>query len=53
MATKIIDCDCDHEYQDKKYGAKKRVGNWAPKAGGHRCSVCRKIKGSSAAPKSK
>jgi len=45
MATKIIECDCAHDYQDQKYGKQKRVGNWAPKQSGHRCTVCRKVKG--------
>lgn len=44
MATKIIDCNCNHDYQDAKYGKGKRVANWAPKQDGHRCTVCGKVK---------
>lgn len=43
MATKIVKCECKHDYQDKKHGQGKRVANWAPKKGGHKCTVCGKI----------
>lgn len=42
--TKIISCDCKHEYQDKRYGAGKRVANIKDN-GDYRCTVCDKVKG--------
>jgi len=51
MATKIIDCNCEHEYQDQKYGKGKRVANKAPKANGWRCTVCGKVHTNATAPK--
>lgn len=51
----VIKCQCQHEYQDKKYGTGNRVHNWADgensKAGGWRCTVCEAVKPASAAPK--
>ena len=48
MSTvKVVSCSCEHGYQDKKYGNKKRVANLTqgdkakPK---HRCTVCAAIK---------
>jgi len=41
MATKIKNCDCKHEYQDKKYGKGKRVHNPTIKDK-WRCTVCKK-----------
>lgn len=49
--TKIIHCDCASEYQDKRYGSGKRVGNTTEKSGDARCTVCGKLK--SAAPAKK
>ncbi len=43
MATKIVKCECKHEYQDQKHGKDKRVANRAPKKEGYRCTVCGKI----------
>lgn len=44
--TEIMACDCNHEYQDKRYGKGKRVHN--PKQGKTttkwRCTVCGKEK---------
>ena len=44
----IKQCDCKHDFQDKTYGDKQRVHNWAAgennKAGGWRCTVCKKLK---------
>jgi len=41
---KIIDCNCKHEYQDRKYGKGKRAANPCnnkSKTGvAHRCTVC-------------
>ena len=49
MQTKIVNCDCKHDYQDAKYGKGKRVANYARNAnnkfGGYRCSVCGKMHG--------
>ncbi len=46
-ATKIVSCDCKHEYQDQKHGKGKRVANFARnlnnKAGAYRCTVCGKV----------
>ena len=43
METRIIQCTCEHKFQDKKYGKKSRVFN---KASGKeklwRCTVCKK-----------
>lgn len=50
MATKILPCSCEHEFQDKRYGKKKRLHN---KANGNSvagnsdawtCTVCGKKK---------
>lgn len=44
----ILPCTCKHNFQDKQYGKKMRVHNYAAKAnggvGGYRCTVCLKIK---------
>lgn len=42
--TKIIKCNCENEYQDKKYGKGKRVGNKTAKEKPdyYRCTVCAK-----------
>lgn len=39
--TKIVSCDCKHEYQDKRYGQGKRVAN-VVSAKESRCTVCGK-----------
>lgn len=28
--TKVLPCNCRHEYQDEKYGAGNRVHNYSP-----------------------
>lgn len=33
-------CDCEHKYQDKKYGPGMRVMNPMTKTDGVRCTVC-------------
>lgn len=46
--TMIKVCTCKHEFQDKKYGFRKRVHNQCKKEGkikGWRCTVCGNIKG--------
>lgn len=40
-ACKILGCTCHHDYQDKKYGAGRRVMSRTAK-GQYRCSVCSK-----------
>jgi len=47
MNTKVLRCSCDHDYQDKAYGYKMRLHNWARKAegtGAWRCTVCGKTR---------
>ena len=39
--TKIINCNCKHDFMDKMYGRGKRVAN-NKKAAGARCTVCGK-----------
>lgn len=42
--TRIITCTCSHDFQDKRYGDKKRVGNQlaskTPGTRSYRCTVC-------------
>jgi len=41
---KILKCECEHSWQDKEYGPKKRVHNPMQREGtliGYRCTVCR------------
>lgn len=44
--SKIMKCDCKHEFQDQTYGKGMRVHNPAPQKGASpqrmRCTVCRK-----------
>ena len=40
--TKIIQCKCEHEQQDKMYGKQKRVHNQT--RDGWRCTVCKDVK---------
>lgn len=44
MATKIMKCDCEHEYQDEKYGKSNRVHNHVKSKDKWRCTVCKKEK---------
>lgn len=44
--TRIINCECQHEFQDKRYGAGKRVANITDN-GDARCTICGKTKGKS------
>lgn len=44
--TKIIDCACKHEFQDRNYGPGKRVANsikCEPGQNYYRCTVCGRI----------
>lgn len=43
--TKIVQCTCAHEYQDKKHGKQNRVANWATKKLAFICTVCGKEHG--------
>lgn len=38
--TSVKTCNCDHKYQDKKYGNKKRVFNLDESGKQGKCSVC-------------
>jgi len=42
MGSAIINCTCDHDFQDRMYGRKKRVGNMTRTEGEARCTVCEK-----------
>ena len=46
--TKVKLCNCDHEYQDKRYGQQKRVHNKVQTPTGsaskYRCTVCENVK---------
>ena len=39
----ILKCDCQHEYQEKKYGKDNRV-HTPMKNGNYRCTVCLNVK---------
>jgi hypothetical protein len=43
MATQVMLCGCQHEYQDKRYGLGKRVHNQTKKKT-WRCTVCEREK---------
>lgn len=46
MGTKILVCTCEHEYQDKRYGKKKRVCTPMKIIGGtqqFRCTICSRV----------
>lgn len=36
--TKVIQCSCSHDYQDRRYGKGKRLANKTQT--GWRCTVC-------------
>ncbi len=42
--TAILDCSCEHAFQDKTYGRRKRVHNSTHESQtrikGYRCTVC-------------
>lgn len=43
--TRIIQCTCQHEFQDELYGKRNRVFNETvsgDKVTGYRCTVCKK-----------
>lgn len=43
-STKIAKCNCNHEFQDERYGRNMRLMNQAPIKGGnmdrYKCTVC-------------
>jgi hypothetical protein len=41
--TVILQCSCEHNYQDRTQGLKMRVHNYC-KEKGARCTVCSKVK---------
>lgn len=45
----IMKCTCDHEFQDKQYGAGNRVHTKLAKVNPcqYRCTVCEKVKSGS------
>lgn len=49
MLTKILNCTCNHEFQDERYGKGRRVHN-PLKVGAKgqtpsfRCTVCEKVR---------
>lgn len=42
--TKIMTCQCKHEYQDSKYGEQHRVFVYALKSDNYRCTSCGELK---------
>ena len=46
VKTKIMQCTCNHKYQDQQYGLNKRVHNPCPGKSAneivYRCTVCSK-----------
>jgi len=44
MASKVLKCDCKHEFQDKRYGLQNRLHNETTKVNTPkwRCTVCTK-----------
>jgi len=48
QGTVITGCKCQHEFQDKKYGANQRVHNTTQKGDKDsvdmRCTVCQSVK---------
>jgi len=40
--TKIIECSCEHEYQDEMYGRNKRIHNVGITK--TKCTVCSSVK---------
>lgn len=44
MTVKIIQCNCEHPDQDRRYGKRMRVHNLSPKKKAWRCTVCKSEK---------
>lgn len=42
--SKLIKCNCVHEFQDKKYGENNRIHNTCKLGKAFRCTVCSKEK---------
>lgn len=47
----IFKCNCEHTYQDRKYGKGNRV--WNPTMKGRRCTVCEATVGDDTAKETK
>lgn len=45
MSALVMPCTCQHNYQDKHYGAGMRVHNMLGENAGWRCTVCANKKG--------
>lgn len=50
--TKVVQCDCVSEYQDRRYGIGRRVANKTDN-GDFRCTVCGKSKSAGTAKEMK
>lgn len=40
LAPKVMDCTCNHEYQDNRYGKGKRLHTVRPNYGTNGAAVC-------------
>ena len=49
--TRIMQCSCQHPFQDQRYGPSQRVHNHTTTPAGWRCTICSKHKGEKAADK--
>lgn len=38
--TKVVNCTCKNDFQDKRYGKGKRVANYSRKHNIYKCTVC-------------
>jgi hypothetical protein len=38
--SRVVSCDCNHEYQDSKYGKNRRVANNCKDGKSATCTVC-------------
>ena len=50
--TRIMQCSCQHPFQDQRYGSSQRVHNHTTNPIGWRCVICGKHKGEKTADKS-
>ena len=50
--THIMQCNCQHPFQDQRYGLGQRVHNHTESPAGWRCTVCNKNKGEKITEKS-
>jgi len=42
MSTIVLNCSCQHEFQDKEYGKGRRLFSLKIKGGKAKCTVCGK-----------